>query len=145
MALASAHSANDCRDSGTYLEGRSAQFTRLAIGRYKCAIVVGTFAISILATAALVFRAAFFQPDPERFRAMVPRGGLLVMISAALGFALLNATMEELIWRGGIQTWLIKHTSVWLAILLQGLSFGALLGQAFPADGRVQPSLRYMA
>lgn len=94
---------------------------------------LAAFAISILTTIALVTWVGFFQPNLENFRAMVPRGNVLVLISAALGFALLNATMEELIWRGGIQSWLVGHTSVRLAILIQALSFGALHWAGFPS------------
>ncbi len=94
---------------------------------------LAAFAISMLATIALVSWAKLFQPDLEAFRAMVPQGNMMVLISAALGFALLNATMEELIWRGGIQSWLAGHTSIRLAVLIQALSFGALHWAGFPS------------
>jgi membrane protease YdiL (CAAX protease family) len=94
---------------------------------------LAALAISILAAVALVTWAELVQPDLEIFRAMVPSGNLLVLVSAAVGFALLNATMEELIWRGGIQSWLIEHTSIWLAIVIQALSFGALHWAGFPS------------
>lgn len=94
---------------------------------------LAAFAVSILATAALVAWAELIQPDLQTFRAMVPQGNVAVLISAALGFALLNATMEELIWRGGIQSWLAGHTIISLAILLQGISFGALHWAGFPS------------
>ncbi|MGY6637266.1 MAG: CPBP family intramembrane glutamic endopeptidase [Erythrobacter sp.] len=94
---------------------------------------LAAFAVSILATAALVAWAALVKPDLQTFRAMVPQGNLAVLISAALGFALLNATMEELIWRGGIQSWLVGHTTIMLAILIQGISFGALHWAGFPS------------
>lgn len=94
---------------------------------------LAALAISILASIALVSWAALFQPDLENFRAMVPHGNMLVLISAALGFALLNATMEELIWRGAIQSWLVGHTSIRLAILIQALSFGAVHWAGFPS------------
>jgi len=94
---------------------------------------LAAFAVSILATAALVAWAELIQPDLQTFRAMVPQGNLAVLISAALGFALLNATMEELIWRGGIQSWLVGHTNITLAILIQGISFGALHWAGFPS------------
>lgn len=94
---------------------------------------LASFAVSILATAALVTWAEFAQPDLQTFRAMVPQGNLAVLISAALGFALLNATMEEMIWRGGIQSWLVEHTTIAVAILLHGISFGALHWAGFPS------------
>lgn len=94
---------------------------------------LAAFTVSTLATAALVAWAEIVQPDLQAFRAMVPSGNLAVLISAALGFALLNATMEELIWRGGIQSWLVGHTTIMLAILIQGISFGALHWAGFPS------------
>ncbi|WP_373488909.1 lysostaphin resistance A-like protein [Blastomonas sp.] len=110
---------------------------RLALGwrsgKASARLWLAAIAISILTTGALVIWVELFEPDLEVFRAMVPRGDLLVLISAALGFALLNATMEELIWRGGIQSWLGRHTSIWLAILIQALSFGALHWAGFPS------------
>lgn len=94
---------------------------------------MAAFAVSILATAALVTWAELVQPDLQTFRAMVPDGNFGVLISAALGFALLNAAMEELIWRGGIQSWLVGHTTITLAIWIQGISFGALHWAGFPS------------
>ena len=94
---------------------------------------LAAFAIAIIATIALVGWVELFQPNLETFRAMVPRGNMLVLISAALGFALLNATMEELIWRGAIQSWLAGHTNIRLAIAVQGVSFGALHWAGFPS------------
>lgn len=94
---------------------------------------LAALAVSILATAALVTWAELVRPDLQNFRAMVPNGNLGVLICAALGFALLNATMEELIWRGGIQSWLVEHTNITLAILIQGISFGALHWAGFPS------------
>lgn len=95
--------------------------------------MVGSFCNLSSCDCRLGILGRILSTDLESYRAMVPRGSLLVLISAALGFALLNASMEELIWRGGIQTWLIERTSVWLAILLQGLSFGALHWAGFPS------------
>lgn len=94
---------------------------------------LAAFAIAVLATVALVFWAKIFQPDLRSFQAMVPAGDLMVLVPAALGFALLNATMEELIWRGAIQTWLARHTNIQGAILIQGVSFGALHWAGFPS------------
>lgn len=102
-------------------------------GEASAQLWLAAIAISVVASIALVTWAELFQPDLEAFRAMVPRGNYLVLISAALGFALLNATMEELIWRGAIQSWLIRHTGIWLAILMQALSFGALHWAGFPS------------
>ena len=102
-------------------------------GTANARLWLAAFAVSILATSALVAWAELIQPDLQTFRAMVPHGNLPVLISAALGFALLNATMEELIWRGGIQSWLARHTTITVAILLQGISFGALHWAGFPS------------
>ncbi len=96
-------------------------------------MLTAAFVVSILATAALVAWTELVQPDLQTFRAMVPSGNVEVLISAALGFALLNATMEQLIWRGGIQSWLVGHTTITLAILIQGISFGALHWAGFPS------------
>ncbi|WP_373488702.1 lysostaphin resistance A-like protein [Blastomonas sp.] len=103
------------------------------LGEANAQLWLAAFAIASLATVALVTWAELLQPNLESFRAMVPRGNILVLISAALGFALLNATMEELIWRGAIQSWLAGHTSIRLAILIQALSFGALHWAGFPS------------
>lgn len=103
------------------------------VGIANARLWLAAFGVSILATAALVAWAELIQPDLQNFRAMVPQGNLAVLISAALGFALLNAMMEELIWRGGIQSWLVEHTTITVAILLQGISFGALHWAGFPS------------
>lgn len=102
-------------------------------GKANVRLWLAAFAVSILATSALVAWTELIQPDLQTFQAMVPQGNLPVLISAALGFALLNATMEELIWRGGIQSWLVGHTTITVAILLQGISFGALHWAGFPS------------
>lgn len=102
-------------------------------GEASAQLWLAAFGIAILATVALVTWTELFQPDLETFRAMIPGGNVLVLVSAALGFALLNAIMEELIWRGGIQSWLVARTTIRLAILIQGLSFGALHWAGFPS------------
>jgi len=90
-------------------------------------------AIALVAGFALWLWTEIFRPDLSEFRAMMPTGGTAVLIGAALVFALLNAAMEELVWRGAIQHWLSLHVGSVLAVILQAVSFGLIHWAGFPS------------
>lgn len=65
-----------------------------------------------------------FQPDLSDVRAMLPELPLAAMIAGGVAFALVNATLEELVWRGVLQDRLGVLFGAGGAIALQAASFG---------------------
>jgi membrane protease YdiL (CAAX protease family) len=82
---------------------------------------------------ALVAWLAIARPDlgditgSELLRVSTP-----VLVAGGVVFAVLNATLEELLWRGVIQTSLAATWSPRAAVLLQAASFGAQHTHGFP-------------
>jgi uncharacterized protein len=64
--------------------------------------------------------------------AYVPDLPLGVLIVGAIAFALVNALLEELIWRGVLQDRLTVLFGAPLAIVLQAISFGLQHAHGFP-------------
>lgn len=66
-----------------------------------------------------------FEPDlHDVVRAYVPDLPLAILVLAAIAFAVVNATLEELIWRGVLQDRLEPVFGAAAAIALQAASFG---------------------
>lgn len=92
-------------------------------------IVAGT----VVSGAAL--GAWFFavRPDVSDLTAGMPAWPLHLLVALGLAFALLNAAMEEAIWRGVLLGGVEATTSsaAW-AVVVQALSFGAAHANGFP-------------
>ena len=89
--------------------------------------------VSVVAGVALVSWVALLQPDLSRQRAMLPEWPLLGLLAAGLTFSVVNAILEEFIWRGILLEWLRGLVPQAAAILLQALSFGAAHYMGFPS------------
>jgi membrane protease YdiL (CAAX protease family) len=89
-------------------------------------------AISLAAGIALVSWVWLLQPDLARFREMIPDWPLWALLGAGAAFSIINAILEELIWRGVLQSWLLQLTSRPTALIVQALSFGAAHYVGFP-------------
>jgi uncharacterized protein len=74
---------------------------------------------------ALVGWLVLFRPDlRDVVRAYVPDFPVPVLVLGAVAFAFVNATLEELIWRGAIQDRLEPIFGASAAVALQAASFG---------------------
>lgn len=81
--------------------------------------------VAVSSAAALVTWVRLAEPNLERAMAMVPEAPLVLLVLGAVGFAIVNATLEELAFRGVLQTSLAEATgSMPLAIVLQAIAFG---------------------
>jgi membrane protease YdiL (CAAX protease family) len=74
------------------------------------------------------------RPDLSELLAMyVPAVPLPVLVLGALGFALVNAALEEIVWRGVLQTELEPLVGPAAAVGVQALSFGVQHAHGFPS------------
>lgn len=81
--------------------------------------------VAVSSAAALVTWVLAAHPDLERATAMVPHASLMLLVPGAVGFAIVNATLEELAFRGVLQSSLAEATgSMPLAIVVQAIAFG---------------------
>jgi membrane protease YdiL (CAAX protease family) len=123
IALALAFSAGFKRDFlATFKLGR--------LGQTEWGLIA---LIAAVAATALIGWVVLLQPDLSRFREMLPDWPLLALIGAGLGFSVINAILEEVIWRGILQRWLMTFMSPLAAVLVQAASFGAVHYNGFPS------------
>jgi membrane protease YdiL (CAAX protease family) len=89
----------------------------------------------ISATAGICLYAwtRIVDPDLTKYRALVPALPLLGLVAAGGAFAIINAVMEEFIWRGVLQGWLTTFVGKWPAVAVQAASFGAFHYLGFPS------------
>jgi membrane protease YdiL (CAAX protease family) len=92
----------------------------------------GTVGCAAVTPIALVAWFVVFRPDVSALTEGIPDVGPAMLALGALGFVLITAFCEELIWRGIIQTRLTTLLSAREAIFLQALSFGAAHAHGFP-------------
>jgi membrane protease YdiL (CAAX protease family) len=101
---------------------KSAQWLR--VGKLNSHAIIASAVVSVISATALVTWALASHPDFHRFAERIPVGGLLSTILGGLVFAVLNATMEEVAWRGVILDALEARAGMVVAVLLQGIAFG---------------------
>lgn len=89
--------------------------------------------IAVVAGSALIGWVVLFRPDLSRLQSMLPRWPPAALIGAGVAFSVVNATLEEIIWRGVLQRWLMTFTAPALAVAVQAASFGALHYGGFPS------------
>jgi len=91
-----------------------------------------TIACAAVTPFALVAWFLLFDPDLRDITRHLPELGKTELALGAVGFVLINAFCEELIWRGVIQSRLTALLSERDAIVVQALSFGAQHVHGFP-------------
>ncbi len=89
-------------------------------------VIASTAGVALLAWVEIV------EPDLSKFRSMLPRWPIAALVLAGLGFSIVNAILEEFLWRGVIQNWLLSITTRSWAVAVQALSFGAAHYLGFP-------------
>jgi len=97
----------------------------------------GTAGLFVLVVAgsstALVLWYALASPNVDDLRAQIPSWPTWVLPLAGLGFAVVNAIIEELVWRGLLWELLRRAgLATWAVILLQAASFGLIHIGGFP-------------
>jgi CAAX protease family protein len=108
--------------------------TWLRVGRPTLPIwiVAGGVAVGSAVSLLLWFKLA--RPDVSEKAGLIPQWSTARLVLLGLGFALFNAAMEEMIWRGvvfdALQRTGLRAASV---VLLQAISFGVIHLHGFPS------------
>lgn len=90
-----------------------------------------TLASALVVAITLLAWLHFTQPDLSDARAMLPRSPSTLLLSG-IGFSIVNAILEETVWRGVLLHWLKQRFTPTLAVGLQAVSFGAAHWNGFP-------------
>lgn len=80
--------------------------------------------VAVIAAAAINMWLVIAKPDLDAMRAMVPPWRGPALVAAGLLFAVVNAVLEEAVWRGILMQWLCPWTGPAGAVLIQAVSFG---------------------
>jgi len=92
----------------------------------------GTLLCAIVTPLALVGWVALLRPDVSNVVEAIPDYPVAALLSAGVGFALVNALLEEWIWRGVFQARLTRLFGPTAGVALQAASFGIAHAWGFP-------------
>ena len=92
-----------------------------------------TFVCAAVTPFALTGWVWLLEPDLTPITSAVPRASMALLLAGGAVFAVVNATLEEWIWRGLLQTELTSLFGVSAAVVLQALSFGSVHAHGFPS------------
>ena len=99
----------------------------LRTGHFRPDVRLLVVATVIVSSAALVIWTVFTKPDLQRHLALIPEMPLWVYPLAAIGFATINAAMEEIIFRGVMMEALDSALGeTYWSVGTQAVSFAAL-------------------
>ncbi len=99
--------------------------TWLKWGKVTLRLVIGSLAVVLVSSAALILWYLLLHPDIRVFTQFIPPRPLPQLLIGGLGFALLNATVEEVLFRGIIWEGLSALIPVpWVVLILQAVLFG---------------------
>jgi uncharacterized protein len=99
--------------------------TWLAWGSVTPRLALWSVAVVVVSSAALAAWYRLMHPDIAVFTRFIPPRPLYQLLIGGLGFALLNATVEEVVFRGIIWEGLAALTSTrWIILIMQGFFFG---------------------
>lgn len=107
-----------------------ATIERGRLGRTEWGLVA---LIAVVAAMALIGWVVLLSPDLTRLRAMLPDWPIPALVGAGLAFSVANAVLEEVIWRGVFQRWLMSFMPAAAAVCVQAASFGAAHYAGFPS------------
>jgi len=101
----------------------------LSCGRLDAPVLLTTAGVILLTSTVLVLFEKLFQPDLQALRAHLPAGNVLLIGGL---FVLLNAAMEEALFRGVLLDALESQLTPGAALLAQAVVFGLAHYQGFP-------------
>jgi membrane protease YdiL (CAAX protease family) len=102
-------------------------------GRFDLAMLGWSAVVVAVSSGALLAWYYSLHPDVSDLGRMMPRWDLPYLLLAGLAFALLNAAMEEVIWRGVMMTAVADaFGSLSIALVVQTMSFGMAHLHGFP-------------
>jgi membrane protease YdiL (CAAX protease family) len=104
----------------------------LKIGRLDGYALAAVAVITTVSCSGLVLWFVLFRPDVSDLAEFIPRWPPIYLLLAGAGFAILNALLEEVIWRGVMQdAFAVQFGPTW-AVLAQAVGFGVLHAHGFP-------------
>jgi CAAX protease family protein len=110
----------------------TATWLRVGLPTLPIWIVAGIVAVGSAVSLLLWFKLA--HPDVSGKAGLIPQWSAARLLLLGFGFALVNAAVEEMIWRGiifdGLQRTGLRSASV---VLLQAISFGVIHLHGFPS------------
>jgi len=104
----------------------------LHVGRFDGRVLAVSGSIILVASAALLLFQTLFNPDLAHLREQFPAtsGGKLLLFGVL--FSVLNALLEELVFRGVLQDALESQFHAHTALLFQAVIFGIAHYQGYP-------------
>lgn len=96
----------------------------LRAGRLTSTSIVAAMAVMGLTVLALVLFHATAEPDVHGYRSAIPFDALGGVIMAGVIFTIVNATLEELVFRGILFDALESQWGVWVTLIATALLFG---------------------
>ncbi len=92
--------------------------------------------IVLVSSAGLISWFFLFRPDLTKWLRAVPDFGPVLLVPTGIGFAVLNAALEESVYRGIVMQGLdAAFGAGWLSVILQAVPFGAMHIHGIPNGG----------
>jgi uncharacterized protein len=104
----------------------------LRAGKLRGWVLVATAAIIALSTSALLLYDLLLKPDLGYLSSQVPPWRPAELIVAGAFFSVLNALLEEMIFRGVLLDALTSQIGAVWAVVVQAVAFGIGHGQGYP-------------
>jgi membrane protease YdiL (CAAX protease family) len=105
----------------------------LRVGRLGSAELATSAGLAVVSCSALAAWFVWLRPDVSNLTFIVPNARWEWIAAAGLGFSLLNAVMEEAVFRGIFQdAFEAAGWGKWWAAVLQGVLFGVVHSAGFP-------------
>jgi membrane protease YdiL (CAAX protease family) len=105
----------------------------LRAGQISRESVVATMAVMAVSVAALIVFHFTARPDVDALRAAIPINALGGVITAGIVFCVLNATLEELVFRGVLFDALESKWGSWFTVAATSLLFGVAHAHGYPS------------
>ncbi|NOS71754.1 MAG: CPBP family intramembrane metalloprotease [Verrucomicrobia bacterium] len=96
----------------------------LRAGKLSSASVIVTIGVMALTVLALVLFHTMVRPEVRGYRAAIPFDALGGVIIAGVIFTIVNATLEELVFRGVLFDALESQWGTWVTLIATALLFG---------------------
>lgn len=103
------------------------------IGRFDGITVAGIVAVTVATSVVLVLWDQFDQPDVSNLTGQLPRWEGVPWLWTCATFAVVNALLEEIVWRGVFLDALASQLGVGWAVVAQAALFGWAHAQGYPS------------
>jgi membrane protease YdiL (CAAX protease family) len=94
------------------------------LGKVSGVSIAATVGIMALTSAALAVFNAIAKPDPGDYRTVLPFERFGGVIAAGVIFTIVNATLEELVFRGVLFDAIRSQWNIWVTLIAASVLFG---------------------